>query len=268
MPHKSTSMKVVIIGSGNTATVLGTGILEAGHEVLQVISRQETHAARLAADLHCGYATAWSDIDRTGELYLAALSDDALYGLGGSLSLAGKLVVHTAGTVPKAVLRPVSENSGVLYPLQSLRKEIRPFPEFPLLIDALQESDRVIIAGFARTISRQVREADDAERLTLHLCAAMVNNFSNYLYTRAADFCREEGTDFSLLLPIIRETAGRLSHFPPRDVQTGPAMRGDRSSIERHLNLLSNHDDLKELYSLFTKQIEAYYRNGEIPTQL
>ncbi|HWK06711.1 MAG TPA: DUF2520 domain-containing protein [Puia sp.] len=261
-------MKVVILGSGNTATVLGTKILQAGHEILQVVSRQEVHAAGLASELHCGYATAWSAVDRTGELYLVALSDDAVYGLGAGLSLPGKLVVHTAGTVPKEALRTVSGHCGVLYPLQSLRKEIHPFPAIPFLVDALRGDDRVRIGDFARTISGQVREADDAERLKLHLGAVLVNNFSNYLYTLAADFCREEKTDFSLLLPLIQETAGRLSHFAPRDVQTGPAIRGDRSSIERHLNLLSNHNDLRELYSLFTKQIEAYYRSGEIPHRL
>src|SRR5258708_29487209 len=106
-------MKVVIIGSGNTATVLGTKILEAGHEVLQVVSRQEAHAARLAADLHCGYATDWSAIDRGGEFYLVALSDDALYGLGAALSLPGKLVAHTAGPGPQeGPPTPGGENGG------------------------------------------------------------------------------------------------------------------------------------------------------------
>jgi len=44
----------------------------------------------------------------------------------------------------------------------------------------------VRIADFARTLSQQVREADDAERLKLHLSAVLVNNFTNYLYTLAA----------------------------------------------------------------------------------
>jgi len=72
----------------------------------------------------------------------------------------------------------------------------------------------------------------------------------------AADFCRQEGTDFSLLLPIIRETVDRLRYYAPGEVQTGPAMRGDKSSIERHLSLLSNYEDIKELYKLFTHQIQ------------
>ncbi|MES1161031.1 MAG: DUF2520 domain-containing protein, partial [Bacteroidota bacterium] len=103
--------------------------------------------------------------------------------------------------------------------------------------------------------------------LKLHLAAVLVNNFSNFLYTLTADFCRQEGADFSLLLPIIRETAERLRVYAPRDVQTGPAIRGDRTSIERHLSLLANHEDVKELYSLFTNKIEVYYGRKEFSTK-
>lgn len=256
-------MKVVIIGSGNTATVLGTKILEAGHTILQVVGRKEEHARNLAMELHCSYVTKWTAVDLSGELYLVALPDDVLYGLGGLLSLPGKLVVHTAGTVPAGTLQKVSNHCGVLYPLQSLRKEIRPFPEIPLLVDAGEPGDRARLLDFAGTISKKVSEADDELRLKLHLAAVVVNNFSNHLYTLAADFCRQEKTDFSLLLPLIQETAGRLAHYPPGEVQTGPAIRGDRSSINRHLSLLDNYRDIKELYSVFTNKIEAYYRNGE-----
>lgn len=260
-------MKVVIIGSGNTATVLGTKIMEAGHEILQVVSRREEHAARLATILRCAHGTGWDAVDRAGEFYLVALSDDALYALGEELSLPGKLVAHTAGTVSKAVLRKVSENSGVLYPLQSLRKEIHPFPEIPFLVDALNLRDLAPLSDFARTIGRQVMTADDTLRLKLHLAAVLVNNFTNFLYTLAADFCRQEQTDFSLLLPIIQETATRLAHYAPGTVQTGPAIRGDRSSIARHLSLLDNYKDIKDLYSVFTDKIGAYYRSPEIPAQ-
>jgi len=117
-------MNVVIIGSGNTATVLGSKLLQAGHKIVQVVSRQEPHAARLAEELHGAYTTDLSAIHREGAFYLVAVSDDALYGLAEALSLPGKLVAHTAGTVPKEVLRKVSGHSGVLYPLQSLRKEL------------------------------------------------------------------------------------------------------------------------------------------------
>ena len=46
-----------------------------------------------------------------------------------------KLVLHTAGSVSKDVLKNISYNYGVLYPLQSLRKESHEIPEIPFLVD-------------------------------------------------------------------------------------------------------------------------------------
>ena len=258
-------MNVVIIGSGNVATVMGGKLSEAGHRILQVMGRREEPAARLAGQLGCPYTTHWTDLDPNGELYLVTISDSALEGLGKEWSAPGKLVVHTAGAVARTVLSGVSERNGVLYPLQSLRKEVRPFPEFPLLVDASRPEDLAVIEALARTIARQVEPADDATRLKLHLAATLVNNFTNYLYTLADDFCRKENIHFSLLLPIIRETAQRLDRYAPGSVQTGPAIRGDESTISRHLYLLNNYMNIKELYNLFTIQIERFYRSPEIP---
>jgi len=171
------------------------------------------------------------------------------------LSLPGKLVVHTGGSVPREVLLEVSVHSGVLYPLQSLRKELRPYPEIPLLVDAKDPDDRQRITELARSISGQVRDADNETRLKLHLAAVLVNNFTNHLYVLADEYCRAEGVAFSMLLPLIRETAGRLSRIPPGDAQTGPAIRGDAATIERHLSMIDNYKAIKEVYTLFTRQI-------------
>ena len=105
----------------------------------------------------------------------------------------------------------------------------RPFPPFPLLVDAADPEDLRILEAFAKTLSSPGPAADDTTRLKLHLAAALTNNFTNYLYTLAAEYCREEKIDFSLLLPLIRETAERLDRYPPGALQTGPAFRGDRT---------------------------------------
>ncbi|WP_431216630.1 NAD(P)-binding domain-containing protein [Puia sp. P3] len=127
-------MKVVIIGSGNVATVMGGRATGAGHRIVQVVARREEAAARLAAEWNCAYTTQWGKTDAEADIYIVSVSDRALEGL--ELRLPGRLVVHTAGAVAGSVLRSVTERWGVLYPLQSLRSEIRPYPEFPLLITA------------------------------------------------------------------------------------------------------------------------------------
>jgi predicted short-subunit dehydrogenase-like oxidoreductase (DUF2520 family) len=242
------------------ATVLGGKIAAAGHVILQVVARRRSAAELLAAEWNCGLAMDWADIDMGAEVYVVSLSDTALPEFGKRVRLPGRLVLHTAGAVPGKVLKAVTDRCGVLYPLQSLRREVRPFPEFPLLIDAEDPADLPAIEAFARTLALQVRRADDALRLKLHVAAVVINNFSNYLYTLAADFCKQEGVDFNLLLPLIRETGARLEQHAPADVQTGPAIRGDAETTKRHLEILSNYQDLSELYRLFSIQIEGYYR--------
>jgi hypothetical protein len=258
-------MKVVMIGSGNVATVLGGKVVAARHEMLQVVARRREPAALLAGEWGCACTTRWEEIDPAADIYIVAISDRGLERLGDVLSLPGRLVVHTAGAVSVSALLPVSANSGVLYPLQSLKAAVRPFPAIPLLVDAHRPEDLPVIETFAGTLSRQVERADDSARLKLHLGGVLVNNFSNFLYTLADDFCGKEGIDFSLLQPIIRETAERVGRFAPRDLQTGPAVRGDKITGDKHLKLLSNYKDIKELYNLFTIKIEEYYQVKEIP---
>jgi predicted short-subunit dehydrogenase-like oxidoreductase (DUF2520 family) len=248
-------MRIVIIGSGNVATVLAGKLQEAGHDIVQVFSRQPAHAQRLAEELGCGYTSEWEGIYRAADLYLVALSDDAIRELGKKLSLPGRLVVHTGGAVPREALLEVSAHTGVLYPLQSLRKELRPYMEIPLLVDAGLPADRQRITDVARSISGQVGSADNDTRLKLHVAAVLVNNFTNHLYVLAEEYCRREGADFGMLLPLIRETAGRLTRIAPRDAQTGPAIRGDEATIKKHMDLIDSYKDIKEVYTLFTRQI-------------
>jgi predicted short-subunit dehydrogenase-like oxidoreductase (DUF2520 family) len=252
-------MKTVIIGSGNVATVLGETIAAAGHPLLQIVARNEGRAAKLAHTLGCAYTTRYAGIDPAADLYIVALSDSALDSLSDHLTLPGKLVVHTAGALPTVILQAVTDRCGVLWPLQSIRSVIQPFPPIPLLVDAHHSADGQTLETFARTLSSQVWRADDPTRLKLHLAATLTNNFTNYLYTLAAGYCEREKIDFSILLPLIRETAERLDRYHPGEVQTGPAVRGDRDTIDRHRKLLYNYPEIKTLYDLFTNLIEEFY---------
>jgi len=240
---------------------MGGKIAAAGHTIVQVVARRPEAAAALGREWGATVVTEWAAVRPDADLYIVAISDRAIAGLSGVLQLPGRLVVHTAGAVPVQTLRGVSDRCGVLYPLQSLRKEIRPFPEFPVLIDALDPADLPLIETFSRSISRQVQRANDLYRLKCHVAAVLVNNFGNFLYTAANDFCDREHIDFALLLPLIQETADRLEHYPPRAVQTGPAIRGDAATMQRHLELLTGYPQIKALYELFSAQIAAYFRN-------
>jgi len=251
-------MQIVIIGTGNTATVLGRKLHAAGHGIVEVFGRNPQAAASLAAALNARPCSEWASVTTSADLYIIAIADKALAAKEIHLQLKDQLVVHTAGAVSIAVLKNISTAYGVLYPYQTLRKEIETLPEIPLLVDANNDTARNTLFQLAKTISEKVSFANDEERMKYHLCAVICNNFSNYLYVLTEDYCKRNGLLFSNLLPLIDETARRLHHFSPRVVQTGPAIRKDNMSIERHQQLLNDDPALQHLYRLFSEEILKY----------
>jgi len=65
----------------------------------------------------------------------------------------------------------------------------------------------------------------------------------------------QQGLDRQLLLPLIRETAAKIETMHPNAAQTGPAIRHDIDSINRHLQLLANKPDWKQIYETITEDI-------------
>ena len=156
----------------------------------------------------------------------------------------------------KNILNGHAAHYGVFYPLQSLKKENPNLPEIPIILDASDAQTLQLLEELAETISDKVTTADDEHRVKLHLAAVFCNNFVNHLYVLMEEYCRKEDLDFSLLIPLIQETAGRLSEIDPSGAQTGPAIRGDSNTIAKHLLLLEGHPHLKELYQFFTRSIQ------------
>lgn len=248
-------MNIVIIGTGNTATVLGRKLKEAGHEIVQVYGRNAQAASELAYVLNTESTNYWSVVNRDADIYLLAVSDIAVEEVVRELGLPKKTLVHTAASVSKEVLN-AADHYGVFYPLQSLRKEASSLPDIPIIIDASDEETLYLLDRLARTISGKIVRADDDDRVKFHLAAVFCNNFVNHLYNLTEQFCRKEGIDFSLLHPLIQETALRISTMPPSESQTGPAIRKDFTTIEKHLHLLQSHPDLKKFYVRFTESIQ------------
>jgi len=253
-------MKVVIIGSGNVATVLGKVIHHAGHEIVQVLSRNENHAKELSQIFNCSSGSFRSSEYKQADIYLLAINDNALYHLNQYVHLGDKLVVHTAGSVSKNVLQDISSNYGIIYPLQSLVKNSEKIAEIPLLVDGSNPEVITFIREFAETVSSNVAIADDQERLKFHVAAVLVNNFTNHLFAISDDFCKKENIDFTKLYPLIDETISRVKLHPPQSVQTGPAIREDIYTLGKHLQLLSAHPDLKYLYLKLSESILRFHQ--------
>ncbi len=250
-------MKVVFIGAGNLATNLGKALFRAGHEIVQVYSRTEESARALADVLKCVYTTDLLEVVRSADIFIISVKDSALPAVASSLQTGreGQFFVHTAGSMPMDTLP--FERCGVFYPMQtfSKNKEVD-FSVIPCFVEAKDDNDLQLLKTLALTISDTVYELDSENRKYLHLAAVFCCNFANHCFGLGARLLQEhDNVPFSVMLPLIDETAAKLYSMSPREAQTGPAVRWDTNVMDKQLQLLADAPDMQKIYELFSKSI-------------
>ena len=238
------------------ATHLAAAFKNAGHVIVQVYSRDMQNAALLAYHVKAEAIDDLQSLNSDTDLFIIAVKDDAIGPIAEKLALHHKLMVHTSGATDLYTLLAFSDNVGVFYPLQtfSKTKEVN-FRDVPLCIESKEESITKILEQLAQTISNKVFRIDSAKRKALHLAAVFACNFPNYLYAIAQQIIAQQGLDFDMLRPLILETAEKVQQNFPAQVQTGPAIRNDEITMDKHLHLLQNEPELQQLYTLLSQGI-------------
>jgi len=257
-------MRITLIGSGNVATHLAAAFRNAGHYIVQVYSRSLQNAALLAYHVKAEPIDDLQNITPETDLFIIAVKDDAIGLMAEQLAKYQRLMVHTSGAAGLYTLLAFTDNAGVFYPLQTFRKtkevDLR---NVPVCIEGTNESITKNLEQLAQTVSDKVYPVDSDQRKILHLAAVFANNFPNYLYTLAQQILAKNQLDFELLRPIILETAKKVQEGLPAAMQTGPAIRGDETTLNNHLQLLKDEPALQELYSLLSQGIIKLDNTGQ-----
>jgi len=246
---------VSIIGSGNVAQHLILAFKNANSiSLLQVMARDKNKVISL---VETSKIISQYDQLQEADLYIIAVSDDAIEEVATQIPFQNKLVVHTSGSIPMTAL--ASHNrSGVFYPLQTFSKgKSIDFRSVPICIESTAAEDLHLIEKVAKTLSDEVYSLNSEQRKALHVAAVFVNNFTNHLYKIGADICQEHNLPFAILKPLIRETAEKVMTLSPIEAQTGPAKRNDHLTIEAHLALLKD-ENRKKIYTLLTQSIQNH----------
>jgi predicted short-subunit dehydrogenase-like oxidoreductase (DUF2520 family) len=244
---------LTLIGAGRVGTALGRALRAKGWSFQQVFSRDMRKAEALAAELGAQPVSDWALLRPGAGVYLLAVPDDAIGPVAAALppeTAEGKAVVlHTSGSAALDALGPLPL-AGVFYPLQSFSLGAEPdWPSIPLVLEGDRPELTRVQDRMAADLGGPVYRMDSEARTWLHLAAVMANNFANHCFALAAAVLAGKGLPLELLAPLIRETARRAagSQDPARE-QTGPALRGDSQTLERHLLLLEDQPELAALY--------------------
>lgn len=252
-------MRISFIGAGRVAHHLAHAF-KAQHQIINIYSRSFEKADFLAQKVGAKACAQINELDNDIDLVVIAVSDQAIANVINEISIhySNALIVHTSGSTHVQVLAEKHARSGVFYPLQtfSLERDID-WLNTPLFVEAFFEEDLKVLSNLANELSQRVYEYDSTQRLSLHLAAVFACNFSNYCYDIAKQIVDEKHVDFSLLYPLILETAQKATLNDPKAIQTGPAMRGDQNILNMHQHMLNqqNRNDLSDVYALLSDQI-------------
>jgi predicted short-subunit dehydrogenase-like oxidoreductase (DUF2520 family) len=243
---------ISFIGSGHVATHLAKAFFACGYTVVDICSPTPEHARRLAVQVNA-HAIHLINSLRPADVFIIAVDDHAIPQVVQQLPVTQSLVLHTAGPVGISALQKFP-NHGVLYPLQTLTREREmDFRAVPLFIEANVQKNYNIIRCLAESLSKSVQQLDSENRACLHLAAVFAGNFVNSLLGVACDIA---GAQFEWLKPLVEETVKKafaVNH--PAEAQTGPARRGDETTVNKHLKLLSLCPEWQTIYRLLTENI-------------
>ena len=232
-------MNIVIIGRGNVASNLDYAFRKKGVACQMVSSREGLEYVPAA------------------NVYIYAVKDQALPQVAAQVVNKEKsLHLHTSGSMPMSVFGADKPHAGVFYPFQTFSKArlIEDFSTVPVFFEARGIDDISAVYSLALTITSHVYETTQHDRERLHVAGVYACNFTNLMYTLAAELLKDTHIPFSALLPLIDETAAKIHSLAPRDAQTGPARRGDENVMKHHLDILPTAEQ-RELYQRLSEEI-------------
>lgn len=249
---------IAVVGAGNLAWSLIPALSQAGFFVSTLISgsSEKINFYTKSFGIPSG-STHLSDIPPEVNIIFLTVPDQVLPEITRQLKAVVSpevLVIHTSGSTPLDVLAPLGAHIGVLYPLQTFKAPItKPFARIPIFAEG---SELVLstLLPLAQSLSAVVQVMNSEDRLRLHLGAVLVNNFTNCLYHLAAQV--NPNADFSVYQPLILGHLENVFSIGPAKSQTGPAIRKDLTTIQKHLLLLHDRPEIASLYRLFSKIIQ------------
>ncbi|HON17888.1 MAG TPA: DUF2520 domain-containing protein [Salinivirgaceae bacterium] len=255
--NKHTILPIYVVGTGGVARSLVAALRNSNYPINGILTRNPDKVKY----------PEWADLQyfdilhtiQTDSLFFLTIPDREIVKTAQLLKYTPEsILIHCAGSVSLESLSSIHPLSGVFYPLQTFHPtKIVSFQHINVCIESTHESILEMLQSLADDIGAKAQRLDSQKRLILHTAAVFACNFTNLMFSLAESLCDENNIDFSLLHPLIAETSQKAIAQGPSKSQTGPAMRNDLETINKHITLLP--DDLKTIYRLLSDQIRQRF---------
>jgi len=236
-------MRLGIIGGGRAAWAFGSTWRRIGWPIAGVTLRSDSPVAQLGAKRSI------DELAGESELVLIAVSDRAINDVAASIPQTPAIIFH-----PSGILTSVRGGFS-LHPLKSLPPAGEPSDLKGALL-VFEGAHRDVAKRIADAAGARFAEIAASQKVLYHAAAVFGSNYVAALLDAAEqligiDHARD---DLAALAESAIENWRR--HSDARRF-TGPAARGDREVIARHLTALQQDPQLAEVYRILAERILA-----------
>ncbi len=259
-------MRIAIIGAGNVATHLAKAFHSQGVKIDSIVSKRIKNARLLANQVDAQSFSNMKKYKSWGEndFVIIAVKDDAIDEVVQSGLLKSSNVLHTSGSYDTQKLSEYCKDYGSFYPFQTFRKTaVVDMAEVPVFIEFSDKQKMKDVEKLANFLTDKVFELESKARRKLHLSGVFINNFVYFILDKMKKYGAANDIEIKHLMPLLHQTIDNaLNH--QENLQTGPALRGDKQTMNEHISLLENDKILKKLYITLSSMIYEESNGKEI----
>jgi predicted short-subunit dehydrogenase-like oxidoreductase (DUF2520 family) len=260
---------IAIIGPGRAGSALGRALHQAGYTIAAIGGRNPDNVRNLADELGAKACQSPATAIDLADLTMVAVPDDVILPLATDMaeslcSAAGKAAVHLSGAQDRSALRPLAQQgslrTGVFHPLQTFRRGPEAVQNvagtyFGIDADAVLRDQ---LMQLARDLHGHPFDLSGIDLALYHAAAVFAANYPTTLLAEAIALGVEAGLDPETarqgMTTLLGGAVNNLRELAPADAITGPAVRGDQGTIERHLEALKHDPELQRLYRLLAER--------------
>jgi predicted short-subunit dehydrogenase-like oxidoreductase (DUF2520 family) len=246
------TLKIGFIGAGKVGSAIAILLQKAGYHIAGVASRTSDSAQELAKRLNCAVLSK-GDVAKRSEVLFLTTPDDAIASVaaelaGEGLFHPGQVVLHMSGAHTSQVLKPAAQAGAItlsVHPIQSFASVDKAL--------ALIPGTYFSIEGDAQGYDAAIKMVDklggkhflleSEAKVLYHAAACVACNYMVGLLDTALDLLAQAGVPEELrlpaFLPLVTGTVENIKNLGIHKALTGPISRGDRGTVEKHLNAMS-----------------------------
>ncbi len=256
---------VVICGSGNVAFHLVRAFSSTGIIIKQIYGRNTSSGNELADIAKCCFTNNLLNLETDADAYVFAMNDSANTELAKHIKTKDDAIfLHTAGSLSMDIFQNKTKNYGVFYPFQTFTREIETdFSKVPICIEASNSETLDSIISLTENLSCKHYILNEEQRKILHISGVFASNFMNHCVFLGENILHSEGIPKEIIRPLLEQSFYKIINHSAYKSQTGPALRDDKISMEKHLNYLQNDENLSDIYRLLSASIFNTYDKNE-----